>query len=162
MLKSFFSRPNVLVRLLVVLIFASGLVFAATYDGFVVKTEAESCACSGMDTASANKPIEQPEAEASGGCCGSATDTLLAETTTAQPEINHGTEEPTHRLRQVPVVLTIILVRETLLVVIMDAALLTSVQTLVSVSLAAVETKIKVSVVSTVVVVVNLNVALRS
>ena len=95
MLKSFFSCPNVLLRLLVVLVFAGGLVFAATYDGFVVKAEAESCTCSGMDTASANKSIEQPEAEANGGCCGSATDTLLAETTTAQPEINHGTEEPT-------------------------------------------------------------------
>ena len=93
MLKSFLSRPNILVRLLVVLVFAGGLVFAATYDGFSPKIQAESCACSGMDTASADKPIEQTEAEAS-GCCGGGTDALLAEATATQPEINRGTEEP--------------------------------------------------------------------
>ena len=83
MLKSFFSRPNILVRLLVVLVFAGGLVFAGTFDGFSpkneaesLKTEAESC-CGGTDVA---------QTEVS-GCCGGATDTLLADGAVEQPEV---------------------------------------------------------------------------
>lgn len=76
MLKSFFSRPSILVRLLVVLVFAGGLVFAATYDGFSPKTQAESL---------------KTESES---CCCSGTDALLADGTAAQPEINGSLEEP--------------------------------------------------------------------
>lgn len=66
MLKSFLSRPNVFVRLLVVLIFAGGLVFAGTYDGFFPKTQAES---GGTDAAPTAESVAQAEAS---GCCGAA------------------------------------------------------------------------------------------
>lgn len=70
MLKSFFSRPNILFRILVVLIFAGGLVFAGTYDGFFPKTQAEnSSCCGGTDAASTDEPTAQAEAN---GCCGTA------------------------------------------------------------------------------------------
>ena len=79
MLKSFLSRPN-LFRLLVVLIFAGGLVFAATYDGFSPKTQAESC-CSGTDT----EPIARTEPS---GCCGGTTGAACSDGTVDQPEIS--------------------------------------------------------------------------
>lgn len=81
MLKSFFSHPNVLVRLLIVLIFAGGLIFAGTFDGFVPKTESESCggetdiACS---NGTGGRPeislvnieeIDQPISTQSSNCC---------------------------------------------------------------------------------------------
>ena len=91
MLKSFFSRPNIFVRLLVVLIFAGGLVFAGTYDGFVVETQTESC-CGGMDVIPTEEPVAHPEAS---GCCGGTTHALLADGTAAQSKIKENPEEPT-------------------------------------------------------------------
>ena len=84
MLKSFFSRPNVLLRLLVVLVFAGGLVFAGTFDGFVPKIQAESC-CGGTEVAPTDEPVAPSKAS---GCCGSATDTLLADGTVEQPQVS--------------------------------------------------------------------------
>ncbi len=66
MLKSFLSRPNVFVRLLVVLIFAGGLVFAGTYDGFFPKTQAESGGTDAAPTEGSGAQIE------TSGCCGTA------------------------------------------------------------------------------------------
>lgn len=43
MLRNFFSTPNVVGRLLIILLFVGGLVFAGTFNGFIVKTEAKSC-----------------------------------------------------------------------------------------------------------------------
>ena len=43
MLRNFFSTPNLLGRLLVILLFAGGLVFAGVFNGFVVETDAQSC-----------------------------------------------------------------------------------------------------------------------
>ena len=86
MLKSFFSRPNIFVRLLVVLVFAGGLVFAATYDGFTPKTQAEdSSCCGGTDAAPTDEPIAQTEAN---GCCGSTTDVAPTDEPVAQAEVS--------------------------------------------------------------------------
>ena len=84
MLKSFFNCPNVLLRLLVVLVFAGGLVFAGTFDGFVPKIQAESC-CGGTEVAPTDEPVAPSKAS---GCCGSATDTLLADGTVEQPQVS--------------------------------------------------------------------------
>ncbi len=46
MLRFFFSNPNFLGRLMVVLLFATGVVFAGAFDGFVVETDGKSC-CGG-------------------------------------------------------------------------------------------------------------------
>ena len=43
MIRNFFSPPNIIGRLMIVLLFAGGVVFAGAFDGFVVKTEASSC-----------------------------------------------------------------------------------------------------------------------
>lgn len=51
MIRNFFSTPNVLGRLMVILLFAGGLVFAGAYDGFVVETEASGCCGGGVDDA---------------------------------------------------------------------------------------------------------------
>lgn len=51
MIRNFFSTPNVLGRLMIILLFAGGLVFAGAYDGFVIETEAQGCCGSGTDTA---------------------------------------------------------------------------------------------------------------
>lgn len=69
MLKNFLNQPNALGRLLIVLFFAGGLVFAGTYDGFVVKTEAEKTSCCGgvPDAAPSDGAVAQPKAS----CCGS-------------------------------------------------------------------------------------------
>ena len=86
MVKNFFSRPNVFVRLLVVLIFVGGLVFAATYDGFSPKIQAEnSSCCGGTDAAPTEEPVAQAEVS---GCCGGGTDALLADGTVEQPEVS--------------------------------------------------------------------------
>ncbi len=92
MLKSFFSRPNVLLRLLVVLVFAGGLVFAATYDGFSPKIQAEnSSCCGGTDAVPTEEPVAQTEVS---GCCGGGTDTLLADGAAAQSKISASFEKP--------------------------------------------------------------------
>ena len=46
MIRNFFSTPNIIGRLMIVLLFAGGVVFAGAFDGFVVETEATSC-CGG-------------------------------------------------------------------------------------------------------------------
>ncbi len=46
MIRNFLSTPNVLGRLMIVLLFAGGVVFAGVFDGFVVETQASSC-CDG-------------------------------------------------------------------------------------------------------------------
>ncbi len=68
MLKNFLNRRVTLGRLIVVLLFAGGLVFAGTFDGFVVKTEAEKSSCCGGDTTCSNSTIAQSEIQS---CCGS-------------------------------------------------------------------------------------------
>ena len=60
MLRNFFSTPNVIGKLLIVLIFIGGLVFAGAFDGFVVETSAKSC-CGGETDASVLS---------SNSCCG--------------------------------------------------------------------------------------------
>ena len=51
MIRNFFSTPNVIGRLVIILLFAGGVVFAGAFDGFVVETEASSCCGGGMDDA---------------------------------------------------------------------------------------------------------------
>lgn len=51
MIRNFFSTPNVIGRLVIVLFFAGGVVFAGAFDGFVIETEASSCCGGGMDAA---------------------------------------------------------------------------------------------------------------
>ena len=50
MIRNFFSTPNIIGRLFIVLLFAGGVVFAGAYDGFVVETQASSC-CGGATDA---------------------------------------------------------------------------------------------------------------
>ncbi len=50
MLRNFFSTPNVIGRLLIVLLFVGGLVFAGAFNGFVVETDAQSCCGDRTDT----------------------------------------------------------------------------------------------------------------
>ena len=93
MLKSFLSHSNVLFRLLVVLVFAGGLVFAATYDGFSPKIQAEnSSCCRGANAAPTDEPVAPSEAS---GCGCSGTDAFLADGTATQLKVNPGTEEHT-------------------------------------------------------------------
>ena len=49
MIRNFFSTPNVLGRLLIVLLFVGGVVYAGVFDGFVVETEASGCCGGGTD-----------------------------------------------------------------------------------------------------------------
>lgn len=49
MLRNFFSTPNVIGRLLIVLLFVGGLIFAGAFNGFVVQTDAKSCCGGGTD-----------------------------------------------------------------------------------------------------------------
>ena len=49
MLTNLLNRRVTLGRLILVLLFASGLIFAGTYSGYVVKTEAENSSCCGSD-----------------------------------------------------------------------------------------------------------------
>ena len=51
MLRNFFSTLNLLRRLLVILLFAGGFVFAGAFNGFVVETDAKSCCGDRMDAA---------------------------------------------------------------------------------------------------------------
>ena len=51
MLRNFFSTPNVIGRLMIIMLFVGGVVFAGAFDGFIVETEASSCCGGGMDTA---------------------------------------------------------------------------------------------------------------
>ena len=51
MIRNFFATPNVIGRLMIVLLFVGGVVFAGAFDGFVVETEASSCCGGGMDDA---------------------------------------------------------------------------------------------------------------
>ena len=46
MLKNFLNQPNIIGRLMIVLLFVGGVVYAGAFDGFVVETEASSC-CGG-------------------------------------------------------------------------------------------------------------------
>lgn len=53
MIRNFFSTPNVIGRLMLILLFVGGGVYAGAFDGFVVETEASSCCgattCGGED-----------------------------------------------------------------------------------------------------------------
>ena len=51
MIRNFFSTPNVIGRLMIIMFFVGGVVFAGAFDGFIVETEASSCCGGGMDTA---------------------------------------------------------------------------------------------------------------
>ncbi len=51
MLRNFFSTPNVMGRLLIVLLLMGGLVFAGAFNGFVVQTDAKSCCGAGTEVA---------------------------------------------------------------------------------------------------------------
>ena len=63
MLKNVLNRQINLGRISLILLFAAGLVFAGTYNGFVVETEAQTSCCGSTDA---------PTAETS--CCGSGTE----------------------------------------------------------------------------------------
>ena len=49
MMRNFFSTPNILGRLLIVLLFVGGIVYGGAFDGFVVEIEASSCCGGGTD-----------------------------------------------------------------------------------------------------------------
>lgn len=70
MLKNLLNRRVTLGRLILVLLFAVGLVFAGTYDGFIVETEAERSCCEDDTEVSAyaDGPSVQPKVDS---CCGS-------------------------------------------------------------------------------------------
>ena len=51
MLKNFLNQPNIIGRLMIVLLFVGGVVYAGAFSGFVVETEASSCCGGGMDDA---------------------------------------------------------------------------------------------------------------
>lgn len=51
MIRNFLSTPNVIGRLIIILLFAGGVVFAGAFDGFVVETKASSCCGGGTDAA---------------------------------------------------------------------------------------------------------------
>ena len=72
MIRNFLSTPNILGRLMIVLLFAGGVVFAGAFDGFVVETQASSC-CGGMDDAIFS----------SSSCCGTRTKSCRS-------DCNHG------------------------------------------------------------------------
>lgn len=63
MLKNVLNRQINLGRISLILLFAAGLVFAGTYNGFVVESEAQVSCCGSTDA---------PTAETS--CCGSGTE----------------------------------------------------------------------------------------
>lgn len=63
MLKNVLNRQINLGRISLILLFAAGLVFAGTYNGFVVESEAEASCCGSTDA---------PTAGAS--CCGGGTE----------------------------------------------------------------------------------------
>lgn len=63
MLKNVLNRRINLGRISLILLFAAGLVFAGTYNGFVVETEAQTSCCGSTDA---------PTAETS--CCGGGTE----------------------------------------------------------------------------------------
>ena len=46
MIRNFFSTPNVIGQLMLILLFVGGVVYAGAFDGFVVETQA-SCCCGG-------------------------------------------------------------------------------------------------------------------
>lgn len=50
MIRNFFATPNIIGRLMIILLFAGGIVYAGVFDGFVVETEASSCCGGGTDT----------------------------------------------------------------------------------------------------------------
>ena len=49
MFKNFLNQPNVIGRLMIVLFFVGGMVYAGAFGGFVVETEAASCCGGGTD-----------------------------------------------------------------------------------------------------------------
>ena len=48
MIRNFFSTPNVIGRLMIIMFFVGGAVFASAFDGFVVETEVSDCCGSGI------------------------------------------------------------------------------------------------------------------
>lgn len=50
MIRNFFSTPNVIGKLMIVMLFVGGAVFAGAFDGFVVEIEASSCCGGGTST----------------------------------------------------------------------------------------------------------------
>ena len=63
MIRNFFSTPNVIGRLMIILLFAGGVVFAGAFDGFVVETQASSCCGGGasMDIFSSSSCCDDDE-----------------------------------------------------------------------------------------------------
>lgn len=51
MIRNFFSTPNIIGRLLIVLLFVGGIIYAGAFNGFIVETQA-SCSCGGGDAPS--------------------------------------------------------------------------------------------------------------
>ena len=68
MLRNFFSAPNLLGRLLVILLFAGGFVFAGVFNGFVGQTDAKSW-CGGADAV--NSSGSNNACDCLGSGCGS-------------------------------------------------------------------------------------------
>ena len=64
MLRNFFTQPNALRRLVLVLLLAGGVVFAGAFNRFVVQTQASNCCSSGT--------CVHTTLQAS-NCCGSGT-----------------------------------------------------------------------------------------
>ena len=74
MLKNVLNQRIALGRLILVGLFASGLVFAGTFDGFVVKTEDEKSSCCSGDATCSDSAITQSEVQS---CCGSGEIAIL-------------------------------------------------------------------------------------
>ena len=75
MIRNFFATPNVIGRLMIVLLFVGGVVFAGAFDGFVVETEASSCCGGGTDAAifSSSECCDDDPDDATCGCCSDCT-----------------------------------------------------------------------------------------
>lgn len=75
MIRNFFSTPNVIGRLFIVLLFASGVVFAGAFDGFVVETQASSCCGGGTDASIFSSSGNNGGGGGGGNKCGCLGDT---------------------------------------------------------------------------------------
>ena len=70
MIRNFFSTPNIIGRLMIVLLFVGGVVYAGAFDGFVVETKASSCCGGETDASLFSSSNCNDDPPAACGCCG--------------------------------------------------------------------------------------------